>query len=73
MDEPDREQVQPGAEPVPRPKVGHFGGEEGQVLLSADPQSWDRLRWLLRALSRPPGIIIVAVVLAITALVLVAG
>lgn len=73
MDEPDSEQVRPGAAPVPQPKVGHFGGEEGQVLLSADPQSWDRLGRLLRALSRPPGIIIVAIVLVIIALVLVAG
>jgi hypothetical protein len=73
MDEGDTEQVEPEDEPAPPQKVGHLGGEEGQVLLSADQQSWDRLRWLLRALSRPPGIIIVAIVLVIAALVIVAG
>lgn len=73
MVEPESEPDQLEAEPVPQPKVGHFGGEEGQVLLSADAQSWDRLGRLLRALSRPPGILIVAIVLVIIALVLVAG
>jgi hypothetical protein len=73
MDEPDDEPVRPATEPLPQPKVGHFGGEEGQVVLSADPQSWDRLRWLLRALARPKGIIIVVIVLVIAAVVIVAG
>jgi hypothetical protein len=73
MNEPDNEPAQPVREPAPQPKVGPFGGEEGQVVLSADPQSWDRLRWLLRALARPPGIIIVVIVLVIVAIVIVTG
>jgi len=79
MSEPDTGQEQPGTDRAPSGHVGHLGGEEGQVLLRADQESWDRLRSLLttvgraiQAVFRPPVIVIVAVLLAVVALVVVA-